>query len=57
MVQYTAQEINNIAEYVQTLGPGPAIPKSEQYDYSGLSDDDIARGGELFRTNCSACHH
>ena len=56
VVQYTAQEINNIAEYVQTLGPGPAIPKSEQYDYSGLSDDDIARGGELFRTNCSACH-
>ena len=56
VVQYTAEEINNIARYVHTLGPGPDIPKSEAYDYSGLTEDDLARGGELFRTNCSACH-
>lgn len=56
VVQYTAQEINNIARYVHTLGPGPDIPPSSAYDYSNLDDDAIARGGELFRTNCSACH-
>ncbi len=56
VVQYTAQEINNIARYVHTLGPGPDIPNSSAYDYSNLDDEKIARGGELFRTNCSACH-
>lgn len=53
---YTAQEIAAIAAYVQSLGPGPAIPDSSAYDYSRLSDEDLAIGGELFRTNCSACH-
>ncbi|MFV0450862.1 MAG: c-type cytochrome [Propioniciclava sp.] len=54
--EYTADEIAAIASYVDTLGPGPAIPNSSQYDYSQLTEEDIARGGELFRTNCSACH-
>lgn len=53
---YTAEEIANIAAYVATLGPGPAIPHSSQYDYSTLTEEEIARGGEMFRTNCSACH-
>ncbi|RXW32330.1 cytochrome bc1 complex diheme cytochrome c subunit [Propioniciclava flava] len=53
---YTAEEIGKISAYVASLGPGPAIPHSSQYDYSKLSDEEIARGGELFRTNCSACH-
>ncbi|HHU39481.1 MAG TPA: c-type cytochrome [Propionibacterium sp.] len=56
VVQYTAEEINNIARYVHTLGPGPDIPPSSAYDFSAMSDEEIARGGELFRTNCSACH-
>lgn len=55
-VTYSAQEIAAIAAYVQTLGPGPAIPHSSAYDYSNLDDEAIARGGELFRSNCSACH-
>jgi ubiquinol-cytochrome c reductase cytochrome c subunit len=42
---------------VASLGPGPAIPTPEQYSTEGLSDEDLARGGELFRTNCSACHN
>lgn len=54
---YTAQEISAIATYVATMGPGPVIPDSSAYDYSSLSDEDIARGGELFRSNCSACHN
>ncbi len=28
-----------------------------QYDPAGLTEEQIAKGGELFRTNCSACHN
>lgn len=55
--QFTEEEILALAAYVASLGPGPAIPEPEQYDPAGLSAEDIARGGELFRTNCSACHN
>lgn len=54
---YTAQEISNLAIYVASLGPGPAIPPSSAYDYSNLTAEEIAIGGELFRSNCSACHN
>lgn len=56
VVTYTAEEIAAISAFVQTLGPGPEIPSSSAYDYSSLTEEEIARGGELFRTNCSACH-
>jgi ubiquinol-cytochrome c reductase cytochrome c subunit len=56
-VRFSDEEIAAMAAYVATLGPGPAIPAPEQYDTAGVSDEDIARGGELFRTNCSACHN
>lgn len=54
---YTEEEIAALAAYVASLGPGPGIPDSSQYDPEGLSAEEIARGGELFRTNCSACHN
>ncbi len=54
---YTEEEIAALAAYVATLGPGPAIPTPEEYDPANVSEEDIARGGELFRTNCSACHN
>ena len=54
---YTEEEIAALAEFVASLGPGPAIPAPEEYSTEGLSDEDLARGGELFRTNCSACHN
>ena len=56
-VRFSDAEIAALAAYVATLGPGPAIPAPEQYDTAGVSQEDIARGGELFRTNCSACHN
>lgn len=55
--RYTPEEIAALAAYVASLGPGPAIPEPSDYDPTGLSPEDIARGGELFRTNCSACHN
>ena len=54
---YTEEEIAALAAFVASLGPGPAIPTPEQYGTEGLSAEDLARGGELFRTNCSACHN
>lgn len=53
---YTDEEIAAIAAYVASLGAGPAIPSEDQYSGS-LTAEQIARGGELFRTNCSACHN
>ena len=54
---YTEAEIAALAAYVASLGTGPAVPEEWQYSPVGLSEEDIARGGELFRTNCSACHN
>ena len=54
---FSASEIQAMASYVASLGPGPAIPQPAQYDPAGLTEEEIAQGGELFRTNCSACHN
>jgi ubiquinol-cytochrome c reductase cytochrome c subunit len=51
---YTQAQIDQLAAYIASLGAGPVIPKEEQYSPQGA---DIARGGELFRTNCAQCHN
>jgi ubiquinol-cytochrome c reductase cytochrome c subunit len=60
-VVYTDDEIDALAAYVASLGPGPAIPDSDDYSIDGLSDDErqeaITRGGQIFLTNCTACHN
>jgi ubiquinol-cytochrome c reductase cytochrome c subunit len=58
---YTDEEVAALAAYVASLGPGPAIPDEEDYSLEGLSDEEreaaIARGGLIFRANCTACHN
>lgn len=54
---FTPEEIAAVAAYVQSLSPGLAIPTEEQYSPEGLTAEEIARGGEIFRSNCSACHN
>ncbi|MGI8614139.1 MAG: cytochrome bc1 complex diheme cytochrome c subunit [Nocardioidaceae bacterium] len=54
---YTDAEIQALAAYVASLGPGPAIPDAKYTDISGLSAADVSRGGAFFRTNCTACHN
>ena len=54
---YTQEEIAALSAYVASLGPGPEVPTPEELDTSGLTEEELARGGELFRTNCSACHN
>jgi ubiquinol-cytochrome c reductase cytochrome c subunit len=51
---YTQAEIDQLAAYIASLGAGPAVPTEDQYSPEGA---DIAKGGELFRTNCAQCHN
>ena len=52
-VLFTDQEIASLAAYVATLGPGPAIPDSQ----NTAGDGNIAKGNELFKVNCAMCHN
>jgi ubiquinol-cytochrome c reductase cytochrome c subunit len=50
---FTEEQIGQLAAWVASLGPGPAIPTAEQVD-PALGD--AANGMQLFRTNCAMCH-
>jgi ubiquinol-cytochrome c reductase cytochrome c subunit len=54
---YDQEEIEALAAYVASLGPGPDVPNESDYDVSDVENEDIVRGGEFFRTNCTACHN
>ena len=49
---YNNAQIQLLATYVASLGPGPAIPTNLNYQAA-----DVAFGGSLFRTNCAQCHN
>jgi ubiquinol-cytochrome c reductase cytochrome c subunit len=51
---YNQAQVDQLAAYIASLGPGPVKPTSQQYSPDGA---DIANGGQLFRTNCSQCHN
>ncbi|MCA1221954.1 cytochrome bc1 complex diheme cytochrome c subunit [Streptomyces sp. 8L] len=53
-VQYSQGDIDQLAAYVASLGAGPSVPTSQEYNPAG---SDVAKGGELFRTNCTQCHN
>lgn len=60
-VVFNDEEIAALAAYVASLGPGPAIPNESDYSIEGLSEEEreeaISRGGQIFLTNCTACHN
>jgi ubiquinol-cytochrome c reductase cytochrome c subunit len=47
---FTAEQIDALTSFVASLGPGPAIPQVD------IGSANLARGGDLFRTNCASCH-
>jgi ubiquinol-cytochrome c reductase cytochrome c subunit len=53
-VQFSADEISDLAAYVASLAPGPAIPDAQQASAQG---GDAAKGGAIFRVNCAMCHN
>ncbi len=55
--EYTAEETRQLAAYIASLAPGPAIPEAEYLDWRAANTDEIREGGEFFRTNCTACHN
>ncbi|MBB1253705.1 cytochrome bc1 complex diheme cytochrome c subunit [Streptomyces alkaliterrae] len=54
---YNEEETRQLAAFVASLGAGPEIPKPEQYSIKGLTGEEIAAGGDLFRQNCAQCHN
>ncbi len=58
---FSDEETQAMAAYVASLGPGPAIPDESDYSIEGLSAEErqeaIANGGQIFLTNCTACHN
>jgi ubiquinol-cytochrome c reductase cytochrome c subunit len=50
---YTRDQAKQIGAYIQELGGGPQLPDETD---AQLADGDVARGGTLFRVNCSSCH-
>lgn len=52
-VQFTDTQVKQLAVYVGSLAPGPAIPDAQYLQ----GDGDLANGGELFRINCAMCHN
>lgn len=52
-VQFTDDQIQAIASYVQSVAPGPTYPDAQILDGKG----DVAAGAELFRINCAMCHN
>jgi len=53
-VTFSDQQIYQIADYVASLGGGPAIPTAEQVSTQGA---DTATGFQLFNANCAQCHN
>ncbi|TDC51278.1 c-type cytochrome [Jiangella ureilytica] len=53
-VSYSQEQIDALSEFVASLAPGPERPPEEYLDPAA---GNVARGGELFRTNCSQCHN
>ena len=56
-VDFTPDQIADMAAYIGSLGAGPAIPDSSLYDADPNNAASVSNGGVLFRTNCSQCHN
>ena len=54
-VQFTDAQIEELAAYVASLAPGPAVPVA--YVSEDPKAGNTTRGGELFRINCAMCHN
>ena len=54
--QFDEEQTLQMAAYVASLGPGPALPDS-RYLQADSDDAGIANGGDLFRINCAMCHN
>jgi len=49
-------QTKQLAQYIQELGGGPQVPTGALTDDLQSNPDALAKGGGLFRLNCSSCH-
>lgn len=54
--QFSEDQTKQLAQYVQELGGGPEVPEGTLVENLESNPDVLARGGELFRLNCTSCH-
>ncbi|MFF0374674.1 cytochrome bc1 complex diheme cytochrome c subunit [Actinoplanes missouriensis] len=54
--QFDEDQTKQIAQYIQELGGGPEIPEGSLVEDLETNPEALARGGELFRINCTSCH-
>jgi ubiquinol-cytochrome c reductase cytochrome c subunit len=54
--QFNEAQTKQLGQYIQELGGGPQLPSGELVDNLESNPQALARGGELFRVNCSSCH-
>jgi ubiquinol-cytochrome c reductase cytochrome c subunit len=49
-----AQNLEDLRNYVASLGGGPSVPSKDQ---ASPDNSQVGLGGKLFRTNCAQCHN
>ena len=54
--QFSDDEARQLGQYIQELGGGPEIPDGPLTPQGDGAEDALARGGQLYRLNCAACH-
>jgi len=56
-VRFSQDQIDQMAAYIASLAPGPAMPTEEELDTSSVTKEQLAQGAAIFRTNCAMCHN
>jgi len=56
---FDESQVDAIGAYVQANGGGPTVVRNPDGSLAmhSLRGDDLGRGGDLFRLNCSSCHN
>ena len=54
--QFDKAQTKQLGQYIQELGGGPQLPTGELTENLDTHPEALARGGELFRINCTSCH-
>ncbi|MCO8276055.1 cytochrome c [Actinoplanes sp. TRM 88003] len=53
---FDKNQTKQLGQYIQELGGGPQVPEGELVENLDENAEALARGGELFRVNCTSCH-
>jgi ubiquinol-cytochrome c reductase cytochrome c subunit len=54
--QFNQDQVKQLGQYIQEIGGGPQLPTGSLTEDLKQNPEALARGGELFRINCTSCH-